>query len=175
MRITISGVAGAGKTTIARALANRLKYRYFSGGDFWEELAKEKGITLLELQKLAATDPSIDGQTDEKIEKMSEEDDFVFEGRLSFHFVPNSLKVFLTCSPDVAAERILKDSSRTDEHYDTLEETKQAQAKRAETDRKRWQEKYGVDVTDQTQFDEVIDTSSIPAEEVVDLILELAK
>lgn len=42
--ITISGLPGAGSSTLAKALARVLGWRYFSGGDFMRAYAIEKGL-----------------------------------------------------------------------------------------------------------------------------------
>ena len=42
--ITISGLPGAGSSTLGKALAKVLKWKYFSGGDFMRAYAIEKGL-----------------------------------------------------------------------------------------------------------------------------------
>ena len=45
MIITVSGRAGAGKSTLAKALAHRLRLKRYSSGDLQREIAREKGIS----------------------------------------------------------------------------------------------------------------------------------
>ncbi len=66
MIITISGIAGSGKSTVAKLLAKRLGYRHYSIGDFMREMAKERKVSLLELSKEAEKGHSIDKELDEK-------------------------------------------------------------------------------------------------------------
>jgi cytidylate kinase len=41
--ICISGLAGTGKSTLSKKLAEKYRLRYFSGGDVLKELAKKEG------------------------------------------------------------------------------------------------------------------------------------
>ena len=56
MIITISGIAGSGKSTVAKLLAKKLNYNHYSIGEFMRDIAKEKNTSLLELSNLAETD-----------------------------------------------------------------------------------------------------------------------
>ncbi len=60
MIITISGKAGSGKSTIAKQLAKKLGLKHYSTGDFMRQMAKDKGVSLLELSRIAEKDKSID-------------------------------------------------------------------------------------------------------------------
>ncbi|PIN81309.1 cytidylate kinase, partial [Candidatus Woesearchaeota archaeon CG10_big_fil_rev_8_21_14_0_10_32_9] len=65
MKITISGNLGSGKSTVAKMLAKDLGYSHYSTGDFMRKMAEERGITLLELGKIAENDSSIDYELDD--------------------------------------------------------------------------------------------------------------
>ena len=66
MKIAISGKAGTGKSSVAKLLAGKLKYRHYSMGDIQREIAKKKGISIAELGELEKTDPGIDNMIDER-------------------------------------------------------------------------------------------------------------
>ena len=51
--IAVSGLHGAGTTTVAQGLVEAFNLRYISAGMIFRQLAKEKGITLVELSQLA--------------------------------------------------------------------------------------------------------------------------
>ena len=96
MIITISGALGSGKSTVAKILVQKFNLKHYSTGDFMREIAVKRGITLLELSKLAETDKSIDEELDERQIKLGEEEDnFIIDARLGWHFIPNSIKIFL--------------------------------------------------------------------------------
>ena len=46
MHITITGRLGSGKTTVARMLAEKRSYTYYSTGNIMRELAAEAGLSI---------------------------------------------------------------------------------------------------------------------------------
>ncbi len=122
MIITISGIAGSGKSTVAKLLAKKLNYKHYSIGDFMRELAKERGTTLLELSKEAEKDKSIDKELDKKQTELGKtKDNFVIDSRLGFHFIRNSKKIFLEVQLNEAAKRILKEKRQHEQYKDIQE------------------------------------------------------
>ena len=110
MIITISGRPGSGKSTVARLLARRLRFDHVSAGDFMRDMAAERGISVLELSRIAEHDDAIDREIDERSRRLGEERDrFVIDARLAWHFIPDAFKVFLDVRLDVAARRIYGD------------------------------------------------------------------
>jgi cytidylate kinase len=71
MLITISGPAGSGKSTAAAALAEALDYDHVSGGDIFRELADERDMTPLELNKAAEEDDQIDRDLDRRLRNIA--------------------------------------------------------------------------------------------------------
>ncbi|MDK2849967.1 MAG: CMP/dCMP kinase [Candidatus Woesearchaeota archaeon] len=174
MRITISGVPGAGKTSVAKLLANKLNYEYFSMGTILRELAKQKGMSIVDLSLLAEKDKKIDEELDNMQKKFSLKDNFVMDSRLGFYFIPNSFKIFLTCPVKVAAERILKDS-RENEKYKDLDDAVQKIKLRRASEKRRYKNLYGIDYTDPKYFDLLIDTSDKSVKDIVNIILYFLK
>ena len=60
MKITLSGKAGSGKTTLAKRLAKKLDYKQYSIGDLRGKMDQERGLTIDELNKIGEKNP---GQT----------------------------------------------------------------------------------------------------------------
>ncbi|MBI2099527.1 cytidylate kinase family protein [Candidatus Uhrbacteria bacterium] len=182
MIITISGLPGAGKTTTARLLAERLGYRYYSMGDLRGKMATERGLTIDELNEKAKSDPTSHTAVDEYQKKLGEtEVNFIIDGWMSWRFIPDSFKVFMTIDPDEAALRIFeakkKDPSRSDEpDYTSVEDAKETITRRVEVTRKQFKDLYGVDFTDPANYDAVIDTTGqASANETVEKILKAMK
>jgi cytidylate kinase len=175
MIITINGTFGSGKSTVAKFLAKKLGYTHHSVGDFMGEIALKRGVSLLELSKMAEKDPSIDDLLDEKQIYIGEHhDDFIIDARLGWHFIPHSFKIFLKCDFDVGAKRIFGDK-REDEKKEniSLEETKKAMKRRLKAEKKRYKDNYDVDDHfDENHYDFVLDTSKLSKEEVKEKVLK---
>lgn len=175
MIITISGKPAAGKSTTAKALAKKLELEHHSGGDLQRELAKELGLTINELGNLEAQDEKYDRMIDEKLRKLGEtKDNFVIDGWLSAHFIPNSIKIFLEVDIDEAVRRRIK-QPRKEETYTSAQETKQKFIEREKVNRDRWIKYYNFDYSDSKNYDLVIDTTNVTSEQVVEKIMTFIK
>ena len=176
MIITISGRAGSGKSTVAKLIAKKLGIKHYSIGDLMRQAALEKNMTLLELNKLAEKDSTIDLELDNKLKDLGKfQNNFVVDGRLTAFFIPHALaRVFLEADEKTRAERILKDR-RQYEKSENLRETMENIEHREESERKRYMQYYNVDYSDRKHYNLVIDTSRINAEQVTDMILEFIK
>ena len=170
MIITISGIAGSGKSTVAKLLAKRLNLKHYSTGDFMREIAEKKGISLLELSKLAEKDQSTDIELDERQKNLGKtQDNFVIDARLGFHFIPNSIKVFLEVDLNEAAKRIF-DEKRQHEQYKDIQESIEKIKTRIKSEEWRYKEYYNLNYQDKKHYDIMIDTTDITPQEVVNRI-----
>ncbi|MBU1035023.1 cytidylate kinase family protein [Patescibacteria group bacterium] len=186
MIITISGVPGSGKTTVAKILAERLGMKFYSMGDLRGKMATERGLTIDELNKLGETEAFTDNDVDTYQTKLGQtEDNFVIEGRLSWHFIPHSFKIFLECDEKEAARRIFlskghSSADRKDEPlYATIEEAAEVIRQRITSDNLRYNKYYGVRYQDKKNYDLIIDTTNLKgakatAETILEKMEELA-
>ena len=176
MIITISGKAGSGKSTVAKLLAEKLKLRHYSIGDLMRVMASDKGMSLIELNKIAEKDKSIDFELDEKLKELGKsKDNFVVDGRLTAFFIPHAeVKVFLDTDDKVRAERILKDKREHEKSKD-LNEMILKIRNRENSEKKRYKQYYGVDYLDKKLYNFVIDTTNLNQNQVVEKILEFIK
>ena len=172
MRITISGKAGSGKSTVAKLLSKKLKLRHYSIGDLMRFMSAEKKISLLELNKLAEKDKSIDFELDSKLKELGKEkDNFIVDGRLTAFFIPNAdVKIFLDANDKIRAQRIGKDIKHA-ERGKTLHENIKAINFREESEKKRYMGYYSVDYMDKRLYNFIIDTTKIGPDEVVKRII----
>lgn len=177
MIITLTGLPGSGKSTVAALLSERTKMRRYSIGDLFRKMAGEKGLRLSELNAQGESDISTDKDADEYQRKIGQtEDNFIIDGRLSWYFIPHSFKIFLEIDEESAAKRIFnasKQGLRPDEHpYKTLEEVREANKERIVSERKRYKMYYDVDYLQKDNYDLVIDTSTKTPEEIVQIIID---
>jgi CMP/dCMP kinase len=175
MKITISGIIGSGKTTIADELAKRLGYNRYSSGEFMREMADKERITLLELSKRAETDFSIDKKIDDRQILLGKtEDNFVIDGRLSWKFISDSVKIYLDVSDEEAARRIFNDPKeiRKKEKFSSLDELVQQMKKRRVCEIERYEKYYKVNIHDRKNYDIYLDTTGKTIEEEVNYLMK---
>lgn len=179
MIVSITGLPGSGKTTVRNAIADQLALPRYSMGDVFGKVAVRHGMTIGEFNEYAKGKPEIDHEVDTYQTTLAKEEvgGFVIDGRLSWHFIPQSFKVFLDVDLNEAARRIFtaqqaNPESRSDEPvYASADEVQAAITKRLKVDQERYLQVYGVDYLDRSNYDLVIDTTHIPANEVVKQIL----
>jgi CMP/dCMP kinase len=172
MIITISGTAGSGKSTVAKLVAKKLGYKHYSLGDLQRTLAKQKGISLRELGELEKHDDSFDRKLDEMQRELGKkEDNFVIDGRLSFHFIPHSVKIFVTADESVRAARINKDLQAGNRTEEQTQQIVKSMAERKQQELDRWVTYYDVNPYDTTQYDFLLDSSSLSPEEMADEVM----
>ena len=171
MIITITGKPCSGKGAVTAYLMEKYKFEKFSGGDIFRKIATERGVDILELNRLH--DTSIDRLVDEEIVRIGERDidkDIIFDSRTAWHFIPNSFKVFLDIKPEEQANRLIN-SGRTSEKVNlTVEEAIESMKERWNLENNRYQEIYGFDNRDLSKYDLVVDTSDMSIEDVGEVI-----
>ncbi len=172
MIITISGDIGSGKSTCGKLLQKKLGYSYLSTGAIQRKIAEEMNMTTLELNLLSETDPSIDKKIDSYTRALDGSDeDYIVDSRLAWHFIPSSYKVFLLCENEIAAKRIFNDDNRvSDEETQNVMQLLDKIQDRRQSEKRRFLAKYEVDYMDLANYDQVIDSSYLTPDEIVEMI-----
>jgi len=170
-KITISGYAGTGKSTVGKMLAEKLNYEFLSVGNFARKFAEEKyGMSINEFQAKCKEEPALDDFVNFKFRDIcNSKDNIVADFRLGFHFVEKSFNILFELSEAEAFERLSK-ANRKMEQLD-FESVK----KRNEDMRHRFIETFGVDFADGNNYDLVIDTGKKTPLEIVEQILTVVK
>ena len=169
--ITITGDLGSGKSTVSKLLQERLNYDYIYTGKIQRLIADRHRMTTLELNKYAETHPEIDQEIDSTFKSLNQASNMIVDSRMAWFFIPHSFKVFLKTDLSVAVDRISADSQRINESYSSKEEAANMITARKESENIRYLELYGADCSDLSQFDLVVDTSSLSPEQVADRIV----
>ncbi len=187
MIITISGTPGSGKSTVAKILVQKLSAERIYVGGIRRELAKKKNMTLAELNEYALSHPETDIDVDKeaaaqalKLEKAGKV--VIVEGRTQFHFIPQSIKIFLKVNLDEAAKRIWKDLQqketklqRNEGNINSLAAMKKEIMKREDNDAQRYKKYYRLDVHNESQYNLIVDSTNTTPDQVVEKILKFIK
>ena len=168
MLITISGPAGSGKSTVAAGLAERLGSEHVSGGDIFRDLAAERDLTPLELNKLAERDDAIDRDLDRRQRELAtERDELVLESRLAGWMAGDhaDFRIWLDAPLDIRTERI---ADREDKPVGTAREET---VERADSEALRYQEYYGIDIGELGIYDLALNTARFSPGTVLDIVI----
>ena len=160
--ITISGKPGSGKSSTAQQLSKLLGYHRYYSGAIVREIATRRGVSLGELNKIAETETAIDEEIDGAIKKLVNQDQIIVDARLGFHWIPQSFKVFLELDVDVAAARIFHDIDsrmKSAEYAINVVDVEQGIRERMDSERRRYENLYGINPYHQSHFDLIIDTA----------------
>lgn len=133
------------------------------------------------IPELAELRTLVDTMVDENVEKLGKEinqidrpdEVWIIDSRLAFQNIPDSFSVRLTCMPHIAGKRLMGDNTRgkEDSSYESLEIAIEQREKRKEGEVRRYKERYGVDLTDEDNYDLVIDTSFATVDDISNTIL----
>jgi predicted cytidylate kinase len=157
-------------------LSEKLGFQLNSAGNFFRELAKEKGFeSVLDFQKVihaeGNSDFSVDIETDERTKKFGlENTNFVIEGRLCAHMVPDAFKILLTCSDEERFRRVAQ-RQKID-----IEDAKQETLEREKLYTNFYKRFYKIEnYLDDSHYDLVVDTTNILPEEIIENIINKLK
>ena len=175
MHISITGNLGSGKSTVCQMIRDKYGFEIFSTGSIQREVARQKGITTLELNELMKVDHSLDDVIDATTTRISREragDKLIFDSRMAWHFADNTFKIFVTVKPSVAAQRVMAAGRGNEETYASLEEAEAKLIARAEVEQARFKTLYGVDYFDHNNYNLVVDSSYRTPDEILAIIWE---
>jgi len=169
--ISVSGLHGTGKSTIAKKIAESLKIGYYSTGQAFRDLAKEMNMTLEEFTKYVENHPEIDNKLDDKIVDVAKKGNVVVESQLSGHILESiaDFKILLSCPLETRVKRM---SERDGTSYEKkLKETKM----REKSEQQRFKFMYNIDLSVNEKakdiYDYILDTKNLTINEVVENIL----
>jgi cytidylate kinase len=170
--LCICGMAGTGKSTLSKKIAQKYNLQCYSGGDALKELAKEAGYEVadqgwwespkgLKFLEKRVNDHKFDQQVDQKLLEYAKQGNVLLDSWTMPWLMKEGFKIWLMASIDKRAARVaVRDKISLSEAYKVLEE-KEAQTKAI------YKKLYGFNLgEDFTPFNFILDTDNLNADEV---------
>jgi len=174
--LCVCGMAGTGKSTLAKKLAAKYGLRYYSGGDALKALAEAEGYKpyghgwwespegLRFLQK-RGKDPKFDKTVDRKLMEYAKEGNIVLDSWTMPWLLKGGFKIWLEASLQTRAERIAERDGITVKA--ALRALKEKEALTKAIYRKLYGFKLGADFA---PFQLILDTDNLKEEEVFQVL-----
>ncbi len=152
-------------------LAERLNLRHISIGMLFRDIAVKRGVSLVELSKLAEQDPSIDYELDSLARREAEKGGVVIDGHAAPWLLKGlaHLRIAIIAGIDTRVRRLAeRDKKSIDEvFHETL--------LRERMERERFMRIYRIDISDYTDFDLIINSERFSPNEIVEIVLQVIK
>lgn len=164
--ITIGGLHGTGKSSVADYVAQKFGLRRVSAGVIFRELAEERGLTLEEFSRIAEGDLEIDKLIDSTQKTAAEKGNAVIDGQLAAWMAGEhaDLKILLTAPVEVRIKRIAERDG-TD-----FEFAKRETIAREGSEKARYAEYYKVDISDLSIYDLILNTGKYGLDGVTEIV-----
>ena len=164
--ITLGGLHGTGKSSVADRIAKKFGLRRVSAGMIFRKLAKERGYTLEEYNVVAEVDPEIDRLMDNTLKDEAQKGNVVLDGQLAAWMAGENAdyRILLTAPFEVRVRRI----AERDEI--SFEEAQQETMAREASEKERYFSFYGIDTYDLSVYDLIINTDKYDLDGVVKVV-----
>ena len=172
MKITVSGPLGAGTTTLCRGLKRVTGYPYIYAGQIFRDMAEEKAMSLEAFSRLAEGDDKYDLEIDRRMMDFAYGNkDVIVEGRLAGWFAYREkkakfFKIWLDAPLDFRMERV---AHRENE---SLVKTEGKILVREESEAKRYKKIYGIDISDLSIYDLVVNNKDMGSKKTLNVIIK---
>ncbi len=176
MVICISGMAGTGKSTLAKKIAQKYNLNYYSGGDALKDLARQEGYDIsiqgwwespvgLKFLQERLNDPKFDKAVDDKLLEFADKGNVLLDSWTMPWLLKGGFKIWLEASFQKRAARVaVRDGMSLAEAVKVLEE-KEGRTKAI------YKSLYGFTLgEDLAPFDFVLDTDNLNANEVFEVL-----
>lgn len=174
--VCICGMAGTGKSTLAKKLAKRYQLKYYSGGDALKALASEEGYDAsssgwwerplgLKFLKQREGDPRFDRAVDQKLLEYAKQGNVLLDSWTMPWLLEKGFKIWLLASIEKRAQRVAgRDKITVDKALQVLKE-------KEEGTKAIYRRLYNFSIgEDFKPFDLVLDTDLLNAEEVYRIV-----
>jgi cytidylate kinase len=171
MLVAVNGDLGSGKSELVKRLSALTGWQTASMGAIQRSVAERLGISTLEMNRRAETDPTMDDLLRREVEKLaSVSADTIIDSRLAFHFLPDALSLHLLAHPNTAAKRVLGIQRGSVETYADIDDAQKQLAARRGAERERYRSKFGVAIQRLENYDLVVQTDLVTQEDVCEVV-----
>ena len=111
----------------------------------------------------------------EAIKNNRENEVWIMDSRLAFSNIPESFAVRLTVRDDIAGERLFagtRKRGKEDNNYADVKEAMEKTIKRGQGEEKRYKERYGIELSNEDNYNLIIDTSFSNVDDIANTILQ---
>ena len=177
--ICISGLAGTGKSTLAKKLAKKYNLNYYSGGDALKDLAKQEGYDIsvqgwwespvgLNFLQKRVNDPKFDREVDDKLLEYAKQGNVLLDSWTMPWLLKTGFKIWLEASFEKRVERVAERDHLTYTDAVNMLREKESSTKAI------YKSLYGFLLgEDLTPFDFVLDTDNLSASEVFEVLCKV--
>lgn len=174
--ICICGMAGTGKSTLAKRLAKKYGLEYYSGGDALKALAIEEGYKPLErgwwesregmrFLERRSEDSKFDAIVDKKLLELARQGNVILDSWTMPWLLEDGFKILLEASSEKRAERIARRDGIS------VKEALKALKSKEEKTKAIYKRLYGFSLGDDfTPFYLILDTNNLDREEVFHIL-----
>lgn len=165
MIITITGLPGSGKTSVAKELARHLHIKHYSMGDLFRKIARKRHKNFLVLMKNKENIIDFLDKKQKLIAKTHK--NAIIDSRLGAYLIKDAeYKIYLYSSLKKRIKRLMK---RDKENYKkALNEI----LSREKFELKHYKKNYNVDYRDKKLYNIIINTENLTVKETVKKILD---
>jgi CMP/dCMP kinase len=177
--VCISGMAGTGKSTLAKKLAKKYALKYYSGGDALKALAKAEGHDVssqgwwessigINFLKERGSDYKFDQAVDNKLLEYAQQGDVLLDSWTMPWLFKDGFKIWLMASLEKRAARVAERDKITLEKALNVLEEKEGITKAI------YKALYGFVLgEDFAPFDLILDTDTLNADEVFEVLCKV--
>jgi len=173
LRITISGAAGSGTTTLAERLCQHFDWDHLNGGMVFREQAQNRQMDLVSFAELCDHDQSVDRSLDSELKlRMGGPDGpEVVESRLagwwSHQLGMAGIRLWLAVSLEERARRVvLREGGDVSQRKSEIES-------REHRDRSRFLSLYDLDPANTTPYTHILESDDMLIEEVLSSVITM--
>ena len=167
MIVTITGLPGSGKTSVAKELAKHLHLKHYSMGDIFRAIAKKRKVSVLTLTKQGKLADYLDREQ-QRIAKKNK--NCIIDSRLGAYLIKNSnVRIYIYATLKTRVNRIAKRDKMS--YKKALHET----LSRERQELNHYRKEYNIDYRCKKLYNIVINTEGLSVEETTRKIITKIK